>query len=230
MALLAGIEQVATDSIEVHPANPRRGDVAAIADSLTRNGQFAPIVVQASTRYVLAGNHTLLAARQLQWTHIDAVLIDVDDQAAYRIMLAANRTQELGSYDTDALAELLSYLDGDLLGSGYNDYDVQALIGELPEWNDEHAISAVTDPDGALPGAEDDDTGGEPSGQSRPTGREYDPATTAGDYMQLAWLVPVAGCDTVRTALGCARTTYDLDTLGEALVALARDWLAADKT
>jgi len=228
--LLTQIERVAIDSIAAHPANPRRGDVAAIAESLTANGQFAPIVVQASTRYVLAGNHTMLAARSLAWSHIDAVFIDVDDQAAYRIMLAANRTQELGSYDTDALVELLSYLDGDLLGSGYNDYDVQALIGGLPEWNDEHAISAVTDPGGALPGAEDDDSSGEPPQENRPAGREYDPATVGGDYMQLAWLVPAAGCDTVRAALGCARKAYDLDTLGEALVALARDWLAANRT
>lgn len=222
------MERVALDSVQVHPANPRRGNVPAIAESLERNGQFAPIVVQASTRYVLAGNHTTLAARALSWDHIDAVFVDVDDQAAYRIMLAANRTQELGRYDSDALVELLSYLDGDLIGSGYSDIDVQALIAP-PPWDDEHAISAVLDPSGTLPGTEDDgDAGGQDSASPRADGREFDPSTSGGDYMQLAWLVPAAGCDTVRAALGSARKAYDLDTLGEALVAVARDWLASN--
>lgn len=227
MGLLSAIELVATDSIDTHPANPRRGDVDAIAASLTRNGQFTPIVVQASTRYVLAGNHTLLAARKLGWQVISAALIDVDDEAGYRIMLAANRTQELGGYDSDALVELLSYLDGDLDGSGYNDYDVQTLIG-APPWDDEHAIDAITDPGG---GSADDDTGGEsPELDGATTAREFDPSTAAGDHMQMAWLVPAAGCDTVRAALGAARKANDLDTPGEALVHVARDWLAAQRS
>lgn len=50
--------------------NPRRGDVAAIAESLTRHGQYRPIVVNAGSltgrvNEVLAGNHTLLAAKHL---------------------------------------------------------------------------------------------------------------------------------------------------------------------
>lgn len=227
MGLLTSIERVPIESIELHPANPRRGNVDAIAESLARNGQFAPVVVQASTRYVLAGNHTTRAAQKIGWTEIDATFIDVDDQGAYRIMLAANRTQELGGYDVDALAELLSYLDSDLVGSGYTERDVQALIAP-PPWDDEHVIDAVTDPSGALPGAEDD-TEDRDGDDGRPAGREYDPATASGDYMQLAWLVPAAGCDTVRAALGSARKAYELDTLGEALVAVARDWLADNR-
>lgn len=227
MGLIMAMERVPLDSVEVHPANPRRGNVAAIAESLERNGQFAPIVVQASTRYVLAGNHTTLAARSLQWTDIDAVFVDVDDEAAYRIMLAANRTQELGHYDSDALVELLSYLDGDLIGSGYSDIDVQALIAP-PPWDDEHAISAVLDPAGTLPGTEDDTGDEQEPSSSGADSREFDPSTAAGDYLQMAWLVPAAGSDTVRAALGSARKAYDLDSPGEALVAIARDWLASN--
>lgn len=223
--LITGIERVAVDRLECHPANPRRGDVAAIAESLQRNGQFAPIVVQTSTRYALAGNHTLLAARQLGWPEIDVVFVDVDDQAAYRIMLAANRTAERGTYDQDALVELLSYLDGDLAGSGYSNFDVQALIG-APPWDDEHAIDALPAPD---LGEESQDGDSPMVVDGQVTAREYDPSTASGDYMQLSWLVPVDGCDTVRAALGAARKSYELATLGEALVAMARDWLAANR-
>lgn len=122
------IEQIPTDSLKQYPNNPRRGNVAVIAESLQRNEQFAPIVVQASTSYVLSGNHTLQAARQIGWTEIDAVVLDVDDDQARRIMLAANRTADVADYDLDALAELLSYLDGDYDGTGYTEADVERLI------------------------------------------------------------------------------------------------------
>ena len=131
-SLIQQIERVPVDSLTLHPQNARRGDIAAIAASLHANAQFAPIVVQASTRYVLSGNHTLMAARQLGWQEIDAVFVDVDDHHAYRIMLAANRTADLGGYDNDALAELLSYLDGDYEGTGYSQEDVDFLL-DYPE-------------------------------------------------------------------------------------------------
>ena len=52
--------------------NPRRGDVAQIARSLKRTGQYRPIVANKGTHTgrpgeVLAGNHTLAAARVLRW-------------------------------------------------------------------------------------------------------------------------------------------------------------------
>jgi ParB-like chromosome segregation protein Spo0J len=136
--LIDQIERVRVDSLTLHPQNARRGDVKAIATSLRVNEQFSPIVVQASTRYVLSGNHTLMAARELGWEEIDTVFVDVDDDRAYKIMLAANRTADIGGYDNDALAELLSYLDGDYEGTGYTDADVAALIipPQLPEEGD----------------------------------------------------------------------------------------------
>src|SRR5437899_784082 len=63
---------VPIDSIELHPRNPRKGDVPAVTESLRRFGQRKPIVVQAGTRYVVAGNHLLMAARALRWTDIAA--------------------------------------------------------------------------------------------------------------------------------------------------------------
>ncbi|WP_433225815.1 ParB N-terminal domain-containing protein [Microtetraspora malaysiensis] len=57
-SLLSGsVERVAISSLKNHPDNPRRGDLDVIAESLRENGQFAPLVVQASTSYILAGNH-----------------------------------------------------------------------------------------------------------------------------------------------------------------------------
>lgn len=134
-SLVQQIQRVPTASLKTHPDNARRGNVEAIATSLRVNHQFSPIVVQASTNYVLSGNHTLMAARELEWPEIDVVFVDVDDHHAHRIMLAANRTADLGTYDDDALAALLQSLDGDLEGTGYTDEDLAAILGDEQEQN-----------------------------------------------------------------------------------------------
>ena len=93
------IQSVAINSLTAYPMNPRRGDIDAIASSLTAHGQYRPIVVQASTKFVLAGNHTLKAAKKLGWKKIKAVLVDIDDDTAKKIVLADNRLTDLAGYN-----------------------------------------------------------------------------------------------------------------------------------
>lgn len=107
--------------------NPRQGNTGVIAESLQKNGQYRPIVVNKPTGEVLAGNHTLAAAKQLGWTRIAVTFVDVDDDQAARIVLADNRTADLGTYDDELLIDLLHQLDSDLEGTGYHAADVEAL-------------------------------------------------------------------------------------------------------
>lgn len=129
------------DELTPFPGNAKRGDVEQIRTSLRRNGQYRSLIVREipdGPLVVLAGNHTMqaLVAEQHQTARCEIVLCD--DATARRINLADNRTAELGGYDNDALAELLSYLDGDYEGTGYTDADVAALIvpPQLPEEGD----------------------------------------------------------------------------------------------
>src|SRR5829696_9949915 len=103
-------------SLRPYARNPRRGDVGLIAESLERNGQYRPLVVNRPTGEVLAGNHTLLAARQLGWSEIAVTYVDVNDAQAQRIVLVDNRASDVAGYDDELLAELLKELP-DLEGS-----------------------------------------------------------------------------------------------------------------
>jgi DNA modification methylase len=119
------------DELTPFPGNAKRGDVDQIRKSLRRNGQYRSLVVREipdGPLIVLAGNHTMqaLAAEGHQTARCEVVLCDED--TARRINLADNRTAELGGYDNDALAELLSYMDDDYEGTGYTAEDVEALI------------------------------------------------------------------------------------------------------
>jgi len=53
------LESITTDinSIQEFPGNPRKGNIAQLVESLKHNGQYKPIVIQKSTRKILAGNH-----------------------------------------------------------------------------------------------------------------------------------------------------------------------------
>lgn len=122
--------EVPVEDLKPYPRNPRRGDVSAIVDSLELNGQYRPVVVNKRTMEVLAGNHTLAAARQLGWESLAATFVDVDDEAAARIALVDNRASDLAGYDDSVLLELLESLPS-LEGTGFDDAFLADLVGEV---------------------------------------------------------------------------------------------------
>ncbi len=113
--------------------NPRRGDVELIKDSLDTLGQYKAIVVNDGSKTgrpneVLAGNHTLMAARELGWRMIDAQFVDVDDATARKIVLVDNRSNDQASYDNEILSELLAELEGDVGGTGWSVEAIEDIL------------------------------------------------------------------------------------------------------
>jgi len=143
-------ELVDVATLQRHPANPRKGDLAAVVESIETNGFFGFIVAQVSTRHVIAGNHRLMAAKQLGIDEVPTVWVDVDDEQAMRILLADNRTSDLATYDNDQLEALLTELAGSdlgLIGTGYDDEDLDRLLGDfsLPEPGDAAVEGFITE-------------------------------------------------------------------------------------
>lgn len=129
--------------------NPRRGNITLIAESLQHLGQYRPIVVNKGSQTgrpneVLAGNHTLAAARELGWETIDIVTVDIDDHTAARIVAVDNRTSDVALNDDEILAALLNDLP-DLTATGYTDADLAALLATTTE------PAALVDPDETPP-------------------------------------------------------------------------------
>jgi hypothetical protein len=127
------IHEVPVGSLTEYPGNPRVGDINSLAESLTVNGQYRPIIVNRQTTEILAGNHTWKAAKQLGWDTIKVIYVDnVTEEQAKRIVLADNRQSDLASYDEGALAELLKGLP-DLVGTGYSSEYLKDLLTEVGE-------------------------------------------------------------------------------------------------
>lgn len=140
---LAGLLVPVAD-LRTYRDNPRVGNIDVIAESLKVNGQYRPIVVRSGTNEVLAGNHTLLAARRLGWSEIAATFVDCTDDQAARIVLVDNRASDLATYDEDMLATLLASLDGEIAGTGYDANEVARLLADAA-----NEPVALTDPDDA---------------------------------------------------------------------------------
>lgn len=153
------------DQLTPFPGNAKRGNVQTILASLRRNGQYRSLVVREidhGARIVLAGNHTMRAldehgpgdcaqtvttaagehpcgicGNDSAWEPAARCeIVRCDDDTARRINLVDNRAADLGTYDTDALADLLTDLDDDLDGTGYTTDDLDSLAATLaaPDW------------------------------------------------------------------------------------------------
>jgi site-specific DNA-methyltransferase (adenine-specific) len=117
--------------------NARRGNVDEIRASIRRHGQYRSLVVRdtGDGLVILAGNHTRDAIEAEGHTHARCEVIQCSDDEARRINIADNRLSDMASDDADALVELLSYLDGDYVGTGWTEEDVDAIVHgpeELP--------------------------------------------------------------------------------------------------
>jgi hypothetical protein len=124
-------ELVSVKKLKPHPQNPRKGNVAAITESIKENGFYGVIVAQKSTGYVLVGNHRLQAAKEAGAKEVPVTWLDVDDRGAAKVLLVDNKLNDKAGYDNSLLKEVLGSLEGDFLGSGYNIQDYEAMFEEV---------------------------------------------------------------------------------------------------
>lgn len=116
------------------PGNPRQGDLGAIYTSIDQNGFYGALVVQASSGFILAGNHRYDAALHAGADSVPVIFVDCTDAEARRIMLSDNRTNDLAAYDMACLAEALQEIQrdtGTLLGTGYDDDALRNVLKDL---------------------------------------------------------------------------------------------------
>ena len=124
---------VPIDVPQLHPQNTRIGDVENIRASLRRFGQVRPILVQKSTGFVVAGNHTLKGMREEAEPEVAVLAVDLSDEEALAYLIADNRLGQLGGFDDAGLAAQLEtmMLNGKLEGTGYTPDQVDDMLAGL---------------------------------------------------------------------------------------------------
>jgi hypothetical protein len=145
--IIESLRSLATpiENLRALHGNPRKGDVDAVAKSLERFGQRKPIVARKDDGTIIAGNHTWQAAKKLGWSEIAVAFVGDDDVTAKAYALADNRTAELGSYDEQALIDLIEEVHAIVpefvRDSGWSDEAIKNLINKITpaeskEWDE----------------------------------------------------------------------------------------------
>lgn len=136
--------------INPHPDNPNEGDIPAIAVSLDHYGQVRPILVQKSTGFIVAGNHTYKAARLLGWQYVAAVVTDMDEADALKYLLADNQIAKRATVKVEKVTDLLN--DGRLLFDPDNPTVMGWTTDELvAEFGDQLSFLQTTDAGAEMP-------------------------------------------------------------------------------
>lgn len=128
--LFNDVENVPVIDLKPHPKNPRVGNVDVIAESLETYGQYRPIIVNSRNNTIVAGHHTWLAAKKLEWPDVSVAWVDIDEPTHVKIMLMDNKSSDAGEYDDSVLAELLASLPT-IEGTGYTDIEVGDILKDF---------------------------------------------------------------------------------------------------
>ena len=122
------------DSLKFDPKNARKHDnknIDAIKGSLTKFGQQKPIVID-KNNVIVAGNGTVMAAKDLGWEHVNVVISELDSTHLKAYALADNKSSELAVWDDTILKETLaslSLLDFNIEDIGFELSDMDFEIG-----------------------------------------------------------------------------------------------------
>lgn len=131
--------------VRQHPDNPNSGDVELIAESILAYGYTSPIIVQASTGYIVAGNHRYAAMLALGETKIPAVYVGLDDTEALAYLVMDNRASEMAQRDEFLLSKILDTVASrpqGLVGTGYTMEDF-VKVQKTIAYNENTPLDAV---------------------------------------------------------------------------------------
>lgn len=130
------VERFPLAELAEFPGNPKDHDIGAIAESIDSNGWYGSIIAQEwpeTPHYILAGHGRKDTLLSKGVTHAPVLFVQCDPKTARRIVLADNRTAQLGGFDLPALAAFVTEdakLDN-LRGTGYDGEDVDRINAEL---------------------------------------------------------------------------------------------------
>jgi ParB-like chromosome segregation protein Spo0J len=115
------------------PGNARKHALERIKDSV-RKGQYKSLLARRtdSGLVIVAGNGTADALEAVGATEARVEVWDYTDQEARWVNISDNRLSDLATDDDDALAALLIAQDGDYVGLGFSDSEINKILGTEP--------------------------------------------------------------------------------------------------
>ena len=132
------IQKVSVGKLQAAAYNPRKqlkpGDAEyeKLKRSITEFGYVEPVIWNQTTGNVVGGHQRLQVMKDLGYTEVDCVIVELDDQREKALNIALNKIQ--GEWDKDKLAALLTELDGsefDVTMTGFDAAEVDELLNSF---------------------------------------------------------------------------------------------------
>lgn len=154
------IEKRVVADLKAAEYNPRKdlkpGDAEyeKLKRSIQEFGYVEPVIWNKRTGVVVGGHQRLKVMKDLGYTEVDCVVVDLDEAKEKALNIALNKIS--GEWDNDLLASLLKDLDGsgyDITLTGFDLAEAQELFGSgsmenvhEDDFDAESALDAVTEP------------------------------------------------------------------------------------
>ncbi len=154
------IEKRAVEELKAAEYNPRKdlkpGDAEyeKLKRSIEEFGYVEPVIWNKRTGVVVGGHQRLKVMKDLGFTEVDCVVVDLDESKEKALNIALNKIS--GEWDNDLLASLLKDLDGsgyDITLTGFDLAEAQELFGSgsmenvhEDDFDAESALDEVTEP------------------------------------------------------------------------------------
>ena len=132
LAVPIGLVKPDPRNARLHP----QPNLDALKRSLTAYGQRKPIVVNAKTMTIEAGNGLWQAARELGWPEVAAVLVDDDGVTAQAYALMDNKSALMADWDLPRLKDILQELDTGAFEmdlTGFLEAEIEDLMTQFHE-------------------------------------------------------------------------------------------------
>lgn len=127
------IKKVLVSQLKPAPYNPRfmpEHEKEALKKSIKEFGLVEPLVYNKQTGHVVGGNQRLIALKELGFTEVEVVEVDLPLKKEKALNLALNRIN--GQWDNEQLALILKELDENLQElTGFEKVEIEDLLNSL---------------------------------------------------------------------------------------------------
>lgn len=151
------IQKIKIESLKPAEYNPRKDlkpedeEYQKIKKSITEFGYVAPVIVN-SNMTVIGGHQRLKVLKELGYTEVECVVVDLDQKKEKALNIALNKIS--GDWDNDKLEELLAELkqtdiDMDITGFSFDEVDeiLKDITGSKEDDFDlDQALDEIEDP------------------------------------------------------------------------------------
>lgn len=116
--------------IDLKPGDP---DYEKLKQSISKFGHVQHIVWNQRTGNVVGGHQSLKVLKDLGYTEVDCVVVDLDDSEEKTLNIALNKIS--GRWDINKLSELMEELveEGMVALTGYSDDEIERLTTQIEQ-------------------------------------------------------------------------------------------------